>query len=290
MYKGVQKGRRLHLMYMQKKEIIVEKEKKLLSLLSDVGFSFAQANKLLRNKDVKVDGKATKDNANLNIGQRVTIFYDAIENRYKKVYEDEEVLVVYKFAGIETERGLADELKVLAVHRLDRNTEGLVIFAKTEEAAEILKNAFKQRLVQKFYVAEVVGRFDVDKRFDAFLIKDSQRAEVKIVDSPAKNAVPISTRVKTVKVGQQSSLVLVELLTGKTHQIRAHLAHLGHAIIGDGKYGKNEINKKFRQNRQKLACFCLKFAKIGILGLDEKQFVCFPTWLGGMEKLLQENL
>ena len=142
--------------------------------------------------------------------------------------------------------------------------------------------------MQKFYAAEVVGRFNVDKRFDAFLIKDSKRSEVKILDKPTRGSVPISTRVKTVKATEESSLVFVELLTGKTHRIRAHLAHLGHPIIGDGKYGENEINKKFHKNRQKLACFCLKFSKIGISGLDNQKFVKFPTWLNGMEDLFKD--
>jgi len=70
----------------------------------------------------------------------------------------------------------------------------------------------------------------------------------------------------------------VELLTGKTHQIRAHLSYLGHPIIGDGKYGKNEINKKFQKNRQKLACFKLKFDFVGINELNGKVFERFPSW------------
>ena len=83
---------------------------------------------------------------------------------------------------------------------------------------------------------------------------------------------------KTLKAGAESSLLEVELLTGKTHQIRAHLAFLGHPIIGDGKYGKNENNKKFNANRQKLACFRLKFDFLGIKELDFQEFVKFPKW------------
>ncbi len=138
MNEGVQKGHDLQQIYMQKKEIIVEKEKKLLTLLGDYGFSFSQANKMMKNKDVKVDGKAEKKNINLLKGQRVTIFYQEkeFESKYEKIFEDENVLVVYKFSGIETagQNGLAGELNVIAVHRLDRNTEGLVVFAKTEQA------------------------------------------------------------------------------------------------------------------------------------------------------------
>lgn len=270
---------------MNKKEIIVEKNKKLVQILQDFGFSFADVWKMMRNKDVKVDEKPEKDNILVHTGQKVTIFFsnDMLEKKFEKVFEDEDVVIVYKSAGIETdgEKGLAKVLGAIAVHRLDRNTEGLVIFAKNEKTANLLKKALKNHKIHKFYVAEVVGRLDVDKQFDAFLLKDSEKSEVKIFDKQVKGSVAISTKIKTLKAGSESSLVEVELLTGRTHQIRAHLAHLGHAIIGDGKYGKNQDNKKFHENRQKLACFCLKFDDVGIESLNFFSFEKNPNWCKG---------
>ena len=267
---------------MNKKEIIVEKDKKLVQIVQDFGFSFADVCKMLRNKDVKIDGKVTKENVTVSAGQVVTIFFDdaMLEKKFEKVFEDENVVIVYKFAGIETdgEKGLSKVLGAIAVHRLDRNTEGLVIFAKNEKTANLLEKALKKRQIHKFYVAEVVGKLDVDKQFDAFLLKDSERAEVKIFDKAVKGALPISTKIKTIEAGEQTSFVEIELLTGRTHQIRAHLAFLGHAIVGDGKYGKNEINKKFRENRQKLACFRIKFDFVGIESLNFKEFEKYPKW------------
>lgn len=261
---------------MLRKEIIVEKDKKLVTFLQDFGFTYADVNKMLRNKDVKVNGKVERNNVLLCCGDKVVFYYQntMLEKKYEIVFQDEQVLIVYKFAGIETagEKGLESILNVIAVHRLDRNTEGLIVFAKNQSSAKLLEKAFKHNLVHKFYLAEVVGCFQTDKQYNAFLVKDSENSNVKIYDKEIKGAVAISTRVKTVKAGSESSLVEVELLTGKTHQIRAHLAYLGHPIIGDGKYGKNENNKKFQVFKQKLACFLIKFDYIGISSLDFKEF------------------
>ncbi len=269
---------------MIKKEFIVEKSKKIHSILQDFGFSFADVNKMLRNKDVKIDDKPVKENILVDVGSKVTFFYskDMLEKKYEIIYEDEDVYLIYKYAGIEVEgeRGLENLLKnAIAVHRLDRNTEGLMYFAKNEKSATLLKNAIKNHKIHKFYITEVVGKFDVDKIFTAYLIKNSDESFVKIYSKPIKGAVKIETRVKTLKSTTESSVLEVELITGRTHQIRAHLAFLGHPIIGDGKYGKNEINKKFQQNKQKLACFLIKNEYIGIKSIDFKEFMKKPRWI-----------
>ncbi len=269
---------------MNRKQIIVEKDRKLVNLLQDYGFSFADVNKMLRNKDVKVNGKATKENIQVFCGDSVLFFYsdEMLEKKFEIIFENDNVFIIYKSAGIESagEKGLENLLKgSIAVHRLDRNTEGLMVFAKSKDIAEKLDNAFKKHSVHKYYLAEVVGKFQTkEKVFKAYLVKDSENSNVKIYQNKCQGAVEIETSVKILKAGEQTSLLQVELLTGKTHQIRAHLAYLGHAIIGDGKYGKNEINKKFQANRQKLACFKLKFDFIGIESLNFKEFKKMPNW------------
>ena len=270
---------------MNKKEIIVEKNKKLVTILQDFGFSFADVNKMLRNKDVKIDGKAEKENVMVESGRVVTFFYsdDMLEKKYDVVYENDEAIIVYKKVGIETsgENGLEKVVpNAIAVHRLDRNTEGLVVFAKNADAEQKLLSAFKGSGVHKHYVAEVVGDCDVKSQvFVAYLAKDDEKSLVKIFDKKKEGCVKIQTKVSTIKHNSESSLVEIELLTGKTHQIRAHLAHLGHPIIGDGKYGKNADNKKFGMSRQKLACFKMIFEKVGVKGLDGKTFVKKPKWM-----------
>lgn len=268
---------------MIKKEFIVEKSKKIIDVLQDFGFGYVDANKILRQKDVKINGKASKQNVFVEIGDKITVFYseEVLSKKFDVVFENDNFLIVYKYSGIETagEKGLESVLKTIAVHRLDRNTEGLVVFAKNEKVADLLVSAFAKRNVKKFYLAEVVGTFSLpDKVYKAFLTKDAQKAEVRIWERPQNGSVEILTKIKALNVGAQSSVLEVELLTGKTHQIRAHLSFLGYPIIGDGKYGKNEINKKFRQKTQKLACFKLKFGYLGVEGLDNQEFIRYPAW------------
>ncbi len=269
---------------MNKKEIIVEKDKKLVTILQDYGFSFSDVNKMFRNKDVKVDGKAQRENVLVREGSVVTFFFsdDMLEKKYDVVFENNEALIVFKKAGIETagENGLEKLIEnAIAVHRLDRNTEGLVVFAKTKLAEQKLLQAFKNKTVHKYYIAEVVGEFaQKEEIFKAYLSKDSENSFVKISEKKKDGSVKIETKVSPMKTGKQSSVVEIELLTGKTHQIRAHLAFLGHAIIGDGKYGKNEDNKKFGATRQKLCCFKMSFDNVGIEGLNGKTFVKNPKW------------
>ena len=275
---------------MNKKEIIVENDRKIVDIIQDFGFSFADVNKMLRNKDVKLDGRPVKENCVVSAGTSVTFFYsdDMLEKKFEVIYENGDVFVVFKRAGIETdgEKGVEGALKgAIAVHRLDRNTEGLVVFAKNNNARDKLLDAFKNGKLEKAYIAEVVGKFDCkNQMFEAYLMKDSEKSFVKISNKKENGALKIKTLINTIKSSEQSSLLEIGLLTGRTHQIRAHLAFLGHPIIGDGKYGKNSDNKKFKQTRQKLACYKLTFQDVGIEGIDNKAFTKLPKWADGVNK------
>lgn len=144
-------------------------------------------------------------------------------------------------------------------HRLDRNTSGLVVYAKGIALEEMLK-AFKERTVDKYYLAKVYG---VPTKKSAtlvdYLIKDSDSGMVRVVKEQVKGSVKIITEYQTIETSENSSVLKVKLITGKTHQIRAHLASIGNFIIGDGKYGVNKINKEFKATRQKLTAYELKF-------------------------------
>lgn len=270
---------------MEKIEIKVKRDDKISNHMLDFGFSYSSINKILRNKDVRVDGVKTSDDEIVYSGQILTIFTPVLpKQKFEIVYEDENIYVINKLSGVEVEGSDGLEGKIpgaIAVHRLDRNTEGLLVMAKNKIAEEILSKAIKKKCFEKKYLCEVVGgpNFKGEK-FTAYLLKDSKNANVKIFKTFVQNSVKIETIFKTLKLGKESSIVEASLITGKTHQIRAHLAFLGFPIVGDGKYGRNEDNKKFKEKTQKLHCYYLKLNGLeGELNyLNQKTFKFLPEW------------
>lgn len=271
---------------MEKKSFIANRNDKLANLLSGEGFSYNYASKLIRNKDVKVDGVRVKENIDVMVGSEVTVFFaeNSIIEKFEIIFEDDNILIIDKKAGIEVEGAEGLEGKIvgaIAVHRLDRNTEGLLVMAKNVMARDELLEAFKNHNVEKRYIAEVVGKSSFKGELKkAYLVKDKTTSFVKIYNNYVKGAVEIATEFTTLKSNPTSSIVECKLITGKTHQIRAHLAYLGYPIIGDGKYGKNEDNKKFKQKWQKLYCYYLKFGKFenNLKYLSQKKFTKYPSW------------
>lgn len=270
---------------MEKFEIKIKKNQKIRDFLLNYGFSKPITNQIIKNKDIKFDGKRLNEDDMVFAGQTVVVFApEKPSARFSVIFEDENVIVLDKGCDIEVQGKDSLESAIpgsIAVHRLDRNTTGVMIMAKNEEAAEALKQAFKDKTVQKTYVCEVFGRPNFKGEVQkAYLVKDANRSEVKIYPNFVQKSVLIETKFKTVKVGEQTSLVTAELLTGRTHQIRAQLAYLGFPIIGDGKYGKNEINRKFKEKYQKLHCFSLKIKKINkkFEYLQNKEFISKPEW------------
>ena len=162
-------------------------------------------------------------------------------------------------------------------HRLDRNTSGLILFAKNQTALDILLDKFKHHEIEKHYLALVYGvPKKKSERLISYLFKDSSKSLVYISDVPKKGYLKIITSYSLIESINNTSLLDVEIETGRTHQIRAHLSYIGLPIIGDGKYGINEINKKFKAKTQKLVSYKLKFSFIkdsGILNyLNGKSF------------------
>lgn len=229
--------------------------------------------KALRKKDIRVNDKRVSENIIVHTDDVIKVFIcdELLENKpnFSIVYEDDFILVANKPINLEVtgENSLTTLLDknyffIKPCHRLDRNTTGLVLFAKSQEALDILLNKFKHHEIEKHYLATVYGIMPKKQdRLEAYLFKDNKKSLVYISDTPKKGYQKIITSYKVIKENKKdnTSVLDINLETGRTHQIRAHLAHIGFPIIGDGKYGKNEINKKFKQKTQLLESYSLKF-------------------------------
>ena len=146
-------------------------------------------------------------------------------------------------------------------NRIDRNTSGIVIAAKTAEALRVMADKIRDREIDKFYLCAVHGRPEPrEATLTAYHIKNEKEKTVRIFDRRLPGAKEIRTRYRTLAVRGDLSLLEVELLTGRTHQIRAHMAHVGHPLVGDGKYGKNESDRKLGYRHQALCSYRLRFA------------------------------
>lgn len=254
--------------------------KKLMNFLLDNfdGLTTSIFYKTLRKKDIKINDKRISENCLLRTGDDVKI-YVADDFLYKKldipiVYQDNNIVIFNKPQSIEVtgENSLTDYAKKLfsndantfidPCHRLDRNTSGLVLFARDKSSLDELLLAFKNHLVEKHYICAVYGiPKKKTQRLEAFLFKDSKKSQVYISDQPQKGYQKIITSYKLIKTNPQKNISLldIQLETGKTHQIRAHLAYINLPILGDGKYGINKINKEFSLSKQQLSSYSLSF-------------------------------
>lgn len=215
---------------------------------------------------------------------------ESITPKLTVIYEDENIILLDKRPGVAVHEDENGSTNTLITHvqaylfqkgeyrpeseqsfapalcnRIDRNTGGIVIAAKNAEALRVMNEKIKLREIDKFYLAAVKGiPQKKEDTLTGFLLKDEKTNSVRVYDkNPPKGAKSITTRYRVVAKKANTALLEVELLTGRTHQIRAHMAHIGHPLVGDGKYG---INKSDRQNGYKfqaLYSYKLRFAFVG---------------------------
>ena len=213
------------------------------------------------------------------------------------VYEDGDVLLVNKRSGVSVEadaRGGVtltdlcadyvrekdpDAFPPAACHRLDNQTCGLCLFAKNPRALEILQDVFRDRTLEKYYECLVRGIMKPPAAVcRAWLVKDALHAKVRITDRPEPDSRPIVTGYETMESGPVSRL-RVHLVTGRTHQIRAHLAALGHPILGDDLYGDRDLNRREKVRTLRLCAVSLKLDTKGLLPqLDGREFSITPPF------------
>ena len=276
---------------MQKIEFINNKNIKLSkAVIDELPFlSQFQIRKMIGNKDIKVNSVRVKEDLELTTGDKVTVYYNEREQKewFSTIYKDTNILIVNKRAGIEivseNDRDLLSILKkeypnVIAVHRIDRNTEGLVIFALNKEAERELLDAFKTRNgIIKKYALLARGRVDISKiKRTVYLKKINNLSKVWISEIKTSGYEPVITEFELIKYIGDNTLLSATLITGKTHQIRAHIAYYGYPIVGDNKYGKDK-GKQMHLTANYISFNFKKNSKLSYL--NNKNFEIIPSWL-----------
>lgn len=254
-------------------------EKLLKSLEKNAhNVSYSALCSALRKKDVIVNGVRQKQNTDVCEGDEVTVFLpdDAIKNNFSIFYEDDNVLIVNKGKQIEVcdgDNNVTDLLEatgktVIPVHRIDRNTSGLVMFAKSQRAYAAFLDAFRESRVCKYYEAEVYGVPEKNEGvFVDYMQKDAAKMFVSVRSQPSNGFVKTETYYKVIKKSGKTALLQVQISGGFTHQIRASLAFHGLPIIGDEKYGKSDVNRTAGRRFQ-----CLTATKL-VFNFDENSFL-----------------
>lgn len=278
--------------------------------------------KCVRTKDVKRNGKRCQISDKLQEGDVLSLywqeeFFQKEEKEYdflkapkalSVLYEDENILLLDKKPGLivhpdqnyhfdsliaRVQRYLYDKgeyrpeeenaFAPALINRIDRNTGGIVMAAKNAEALRIMNQKVKDRELRKLYLCVVCGRLrEKEGTLTGYLEKNEAQNRVYISRRPSEGAKTIRTRYRVLQEKRDFSLLEVDLLTGRTHQIRAHFASIGHPLAGDGKYGKNAVNKQTGFPYQALYSYKLQFefsTDAGLLQyLDRREFTAENVW------------
>ena len=258
------------------------------------------AQKYIRLKRVKVNGKGSKRDVRLAEGDllqlyindeffeapsRENAFLSVFKPQLDIVYEDENLLLLNKRPGLVVHPDDKEQVNTLLTHlqaylyqkrewspywensfapalcnRIDRNTAGLVIAAKNAEALRVMNQKLRDRELEKRYLCIVHGAMQPPSgTLSGFLLKDGDKAQVKVFRRPVPGGKTAVTRYRTLCVKNGLSLIECELVTGRTHQIRAQFAGAGHPLLGDGKYGRERDGKRYGRDYQALCSYQLEF-------------------------------
>ena len=276
--------------------------------------------KMLRKKNITLNGKKAEGNEKLQVGDEIKLFLseETIEGftEEKKelriqraqldiVYEDEHILLVNKPAGMLSQKAAptdvslvehvisyllesgqltGEELKSFRpgiCNRLDRNTSGLVAAGKSLAGLQAMNELFKVRTLHKYYHCIVAGTLSESQRIEGWLWKEEKTNQVRIYQREQKDSLPICTEYIPLQQlhlgGKPYTYLEVNLITGRSHQIRAHLASIGHPLIGDTKYGDMKVNDYFRKQ------YGLKYQLLHAYRLE------FPALTGTLNRLSEQS-
>lgn len=273
-------------------------DKYLFKLLKNAGSGLIF--KQLRNKNIVLNGCKSKGSEILKEQDIVKIFMadDTIDKfmgksstkdasgcnlNIKIIYEDENIILADKPVGVLSQKakssdvsmnefiishynkpGLKDNstFKPAFCNRLDRNTSGLMIGGLSLKGLQKMSEILRDRSLQKYYLAIVIGKLEGKSLINGYLCKDEKTNQVTVRDREFEGSAAIHTEYEGLSYNNGLSLIKVHLITGKTHQIRAHLAHIGYPILGDQKYGDNSVNSKYHVNSQMLHSYEVIFPKM----------------------------
>lgn len=289
-------------------------DKLLAKYLNEAPKSFLY--KMLRKKNIVLNGKKAAGNEKLEIGDRIQLFLsDETIEKFSKIqikrttqnlnfiYEDDNILMVNKPVGMlsqkaeDTDESLVEHIityllqseqiteeslrkfRPSVCNRLDRNTSGLVVAGKSLAGLQEMGELFRTRSLKKFYRCLVSGEVRETQHIKGYLKKDEKTNKVTVFSSPKKDSLPIETEYTPLWANADCTFLEVHLITGRTHQIRAHLASVGHPIIGDYKYGNRKINDRYQEKyglkSQLLHAFRLEMPKLSgtLHAVSQKQFI-----------------